>query len=298
MRTKPTSSYLNTSGYFLLEGKIMKMSDLTISFTEAPVRAQNAGLFVSSGNDASHPTRVISSHELILVRRGRLEMWEEEQTFSLGEGQTLHLWPGRRHGGIGILPRGLEFYWIHFEVTGSQRKTNLINVPQVRQIARPDKLESLFRLFLDGQEVGDLDPCSANLITLLMLYEVAQATQAQSKDSERTNTLAERAKNYIHIHYYRDISPGIIAEALGYNPDYLGRVYREVYHHTLTEAIHRRRVKKACDYLRDSDLTIEEIATACGFADAGYFRRIFRRYRHSTPIRYRNANLRVHINTH
>jgi transcriptional regulator GlxA family with amidase domain len=45
-------------------------------------------------------------------------------------------------------------------------------------------------------------------------------------------------------------------------------------------------------------MTIEEVATACGFADAGYFRRIFRRYQHETPIRYRNSNARVHINTH
>ena len=46
-----------------------------------------------------HPTRIISSHELILVRQGRLEMWEEEKAFALEEGHTLHLWPGRRHGG-------------------------------------------------------------------------------------------------------------------------------------------------------------------------------------------------------
>jgi AraC-like DNA-binding protein len=276
----------------------MKLAHLEIPLTHCPVKAQNAGLFVSSGNDASHPARIISSHELILVRQGRLEMWEEEQTFSLEEGQTLHLWPGKRHGGIGILPKGLEFYWIHFEIENPVNNSAIIDMPQVRQIARPDKLESLFRFFLDGQEVGDLDRGSANLVALLMLYEVAQATQSHSNESERTNALAERAKNYIHIHYYRDISPGTVAEALGYNSDYLGRVFREVYHYTLTEAIHRRRVHKACAFLLDSDMTIEEIATACGFADAGYFRRIFRRYKHSTPIRYRNANLRVHVNTH
>lgn len=273
----------------------MSVSDLPVSLAHCPVKAQNAGLFVSSGNDARHPTRIISSHELILVRQGQLEMWEENQSFCVGEGQTLHLWPSRRHGGIGTLPRGLEFYWIHFEITPPADSTAVFHMPQVQSLSRPDKLENLFRFFLDGQEAGDLEPCSANFITLLMLYEVARP---QKRASDITNALAERARNYIHLHYYRDITPGRVAEALGYNPDYLGRVFREVYHCTLTEEIQRRRVKKACTYLLDSDMTIEEIATACGFTDAGYFRRIFRRYKHTTPIRYRNSNARVHINTH
>lgn len=276
----------------------MKLPELAMSLPQCSVRAQNAGLFVSSGNEARHPTRIIDSHELILVRQGRLDMWEEEHTFTLEAGQTLHLWPGRRHGGIGNLPKGLEFYWIHFETDHVDQSDIVFSLPQVQQLPRPDKLESLFRFFLDGQEVGDLEPCSANLITLLMLYEVAQAAQSQTAVSDKTNVLAERAKNYIHIHYDRNITPGKVAEALGYNPDYLGRVFYKVYHCTLTEAIHRRRVKKACEYLLDSDMTTEEIATACGFTDADYFRRIFRRYQHVTPIRYRNANARVHINTH
>ena len=64
----------------------------------SPIRAQNAGLFVSRGG-ATHPTRVIDSHELILVKEGCLDMWEKDQSFHVEAGQSLHLWPGRRHGG-------------------------------------------------------------------------------------------------------------------------------------------------------------------------------------------------------
>lgn len=276
----------------------MKLSELTIARAECAIKAQNAGLFVASGNDARHPTRVISSHELILVRQGRLELWEGEQVFTLEAGQTLHLWPGRRHGGVGTLPKGLEFYWIHFEVENPPDLTEVIRIPQVQRLPRPDKLENLFRLFLDAQEAGDLEPVSASLMVQLMLLEVDQASRGQAPDSDRTNALAERARSYIHLHYARDISASRVALALGYNPDYLGRIYRQVYHCTLTEAIQRRRVKKACALLLDSDMTIEEVATACGFSDAGYFRRVFRRYQHCTPIRYRNAQARVHVNTH
>lgn len=265
-----------------------------------PVKAQNAGLFISRGQ-GTHPTRVIESHELIFVRQGLLQMWEETRTFALGPGQTLHLWPSRRHGGVGTLPPGLEFYWIHFEIIDTDYdlpSPDMIQVPQVQQLGRPEKLESLFRFFLDSQEVGDLQPQSANLLMLLMLCEVAHAAKSETDDSDLANALAERAKNHIHMNYDRNITPGSVAQALGYNPDYLGRVYRHIYGCTLTEAIHRRRIKVACSYLLDSDMSIEEIAAACGFADADYFRRIFRRYMHITPTAYRNASSRVHVNTH
>jgi transcriptional regulator GlxA family with amidase domain len=68
--------------------------------------------------------------------------------------------------------------------------------------------------------------------------------------------------------------------------------------HLTTEGIHRRRVNKASTFLLNSDMTIEEIATACGFNDSDYFRPIFRRYKHITPIHFRNTNAGIHINTH
>ena len=91
---------------------------------------------------------------------------------------------------------------------------------------------------------------------------------------------------------------GKIASELGYNADYIGRIFRQIYGHTITEAIHRRRVHHSCRMLLDSDMTIEEIARACGFSDADYFRRIFRRYKHITPVAFRKVNTRVYVNTH
>ena len=54
----------------------------------------------------------------------------------------------------------------------------------------------------------------------------------------------------------------------------------------------------ACDYLLDSNLTIEQIAQKCGFSDPDYFRRIFRRYMQTCPEELPKRIQRVHVNTH
>lgn len=279
----------------------MVQSNLFSLKIASPLKAQNAGLFISRGA-APHPTRIIDSHELIFVRQGEMDMWEEDSTFHLEAGQTLHLWPGRRHGGLKIMPMGLRFYWIHFTIDEQHDKAGraepMIRLPQMTTIYQPERLERLFRIFLDDQETGMLHPNSANLLTTMMLIEVVESTAEKPADPDNINVVATWAHTYIHMNYDGPITTSKVAHDLGYNADYLGRIYHKVYGCTLTEAIHRRRVHKACDYLLDSGLTIEQIAQKCGFIDPDYFRRIFRRYMQITPSDYRNENSHMHINTH
>ncbi|MCZ7543158.1 MAG: AraC family transcriptional regulator [Anaerolineae bacterium] len=237
---------------------------------------------------------------MIFVKEGELGIWEEDRLFTLEAGQALHLWPQLQHGGSKPMSLELKFYWIHFEVVrrndGRDAASSAIQVPQVARVERPEKLESLFRYFLDEQESGCLAPSTANLLVTLMLIEVARSADSR-RDADCVNVAATRAHTYIRLHYDLPISPSRIAEALGYNPDYLGRVYRTVYGHTLTEAIHHRRVGVARRLLLDSDLPIQQIAQTCGFSDPDYFRRVFRRYVQTSPRAYRRQAARVHVNT-
>ena len=274
--------------------------------TYCPLKAQNAGLFISRGT-AMHPTRVIESHELIFVKQGELDMWEEDQAFHLEPGCTLHLLPQRQHGSTKPMPPDLKFYWIHFEIdsrggrAGRRSHENLapsMKVPQLARLTQPERLERLFPTFLDDQEMGTLHPYSANLLMMLMLTEVAQSVEVKPANAVNLNVVATWAHTYIRINYERPITTAKVAEALGYNADYLGRIYRQEYGITITEAIHRRRVGVASDYLLDTSLTIEQISQKCGFTDPDYFRRVFRRYMKVSPGDYRKEYSRAHVNTH
>ncbi len=272
----------------------------------SPIKSQNAGLFVSRGG-AMHPARIIDSHELIFVKDGVLDMWEENQEFHVEAGQTLHLWPGRKHGGMKPMPPDLRFYWVHFtEYEQSSYDENaalnqfvpFMRMPQVKCITQPERMERLFHIFLDDQESGTLHPYAANLLTTLMLVEVVQSREVDPTGDSDLKTLATWANTYIRLNYDRPITAGKIAHELGYNPDYLGRVYRQIYHTTLTEAIQKRRVHVACHYLLESEMTVEQIADKCGFTEPDYFRRIFRRHMQLSPIAYRKQYTHVKVNTH
>ena len=49
--------------------------------------------------------------------------------------------------------------------------------------------------------------------------------------------------------------------------------------------------------LQEGGLSLKEVARLCGFADAGYFRRVFHRGTGVSPSAYRRLHARVHVNT-
>ena len=85
------------------------------------LEALNAGLFVSPGF-GTHPERVLDSYELMFVTQGRLDMFEENRSFSLLRNQTLLLCPGLRHGGLLPYLPDVNFYWGTLPHPGPSRR--------------------------------------------------------------------------------------------------------------------------------------------------------------------------------
>jgi AraC-like DNA-binding protein len=266
------------------------MQDLVVA-PRLGVRVQNAGLFVSPGQ-GTHPDRVLDSYELIFVRTGTLSLCEQNRRFDVRAGETLLLWPERRHYGAAPYPKSLSFYWLHFQLPGRPSKSGL-NVPQHAHVARVDRLTELFHRFLDDQETGRLDALDAALLLMLMLCEVARAPAGNAGPGI---VLVGRAEAYISSHLREPLSTGRIARALRVNPDYLNRTFHRARQMTLTEHIHRRRLHDAEALLRDGTDSVLEVATACGFASVGHFRRVFERYHGLSPTAYRKLYARTHVN--
>ncbi|WP_420594076.1 AraC family transcriptional regulator [Deinococcus sp.] len=274
-----------------------------------PVEARNAGLFISRGV-GTHPDRVIDTFELIFVREGVLHIQEEAfaeketqretQAFRLSRGQSLLLFPGRRHFGTAAYPANLSFYWLHFRLrpqADAGQAGFLVDVPRHASVARPEQLTGLFHRFLSEQEAGTLLVAEANLLVIQLLLEMARSVAAPPERSSAGAVLAGRAEIRIRQQFHQDLSASRLAEELGCNPDYLGRVFRQVYGHTLTEALLRCRVRHAKHLLQEAELSVASVAAQCGFHEPGYFRRMFKRYEGVTPGVYRRLNGRRHVIT-
>lgn len=257
------------------------------------IKVGPCGLFISSGR-GTHPDRVLNDYELIFVRRGTLSIWENDARFDVPPGHALILYPRRRHRGATPFGRDLSFYWIHWVFKPLAKPVSLLELPQLVRLQRPEYVAELFHRFLDDQEAGRLDPYDASLLLLQIIQELKREPLAASPASG--SSIVGRAEAHIIRHMAEPLSTARIARALRTNPDYLNRVFRKTHGMTITEYLHRRKLKDAALLLRDSTDSIAEIAAACGYTSAVHFRRMFQRFNGITPREYRQLHARAFVN--
>ncbi|MFP2514992.1 AraC family transcriptional regulator [Buttiauxella agrestis] len=273
------------------------MFDLKISL---PLRVQNGGLFISRGV-GSHPQRELDSWELIFVEKGTLTIREEDALFSVKAGESLLLWPHRKHVGVGNFPADLKFYWLHFELNSqgdnpSDYPVSLISMPQHGQVINPQYVISLFRQFLSEQETINRSD-SLELILLLIMQQLSVAANDNPQADNSGVALAYKAQQLIRTQFHLPVSTSSLASQLHCNADYLGRVYRQTFELTITEAIHRQRVLSAEKMLISDSCSLSEVAQRSGFQDVGYFRKVFRKTMGLTPAAWKRRYCKVHINS-
>ncbi len=257
---------------------------------ECGIIAENAGLFVCNGANTIHAERRLRSHELIFVRRSTLAMGEDGRDYQLAAGDTLLLHAGRTHKGLAAYPADLSFYWIHFRLRAGQ---TLAGFPKHATPARGERLSELFHRFIDDQEAKSLTPTRAALLIGLMLCELKEQRPAES---ENESVLAARVEAYIDTHFAKAIGTHTISKHLGYNADYLGRIVRRDRQLTILDLLHRRRLREARTLLRDSTLSVKQIAQRCGFNHPVFLRQLFSRHEGMSPREYRKLYARQHVN--
>jgi len=113
--------------------------------------------------------------------------------------------------------------------------------------------------------------------------QVSQALTLQSSGNDRLRDL----RPWILNHLEKDLSVEALAKRAAMSVRNFSRRFRELFGVTPAGFVTRVRVETACRRLEESKLTIEQIATECGFSSAELLRRAFHRTLGSVPSRIR-----------
>lgn len=84
------------------------------------------------------------------------------------------------------------------------------------------------------------------------------------------------------------VSRKTAAEEFGLSPDYISHLFREYHPVSFHGELTRLRLELAARYLRQPELaSVDSVAARCGFAETGYFIKVFRKHYGVTPGRFR-----------
>ena len=102
----------------------------------------------------------------------------------------------------------------------------------------------------------------------------------------RAERLWHDINDYIEMHFTEPFLREKTAKAFLIHPDHLTRLFK-MHGLSFTMAITRRRLELASSLLRNSKLSIGEIAAQCGFSSPSYFNRCFLRQYNLAPGKFR-----------
>lgn len=95
-----------------------------------------------------------------------------------------------------------------------------------------------------------------------------------------------RARDYLDRHYSEPVDLSSVAAVAGISKYHFQRLFTATYGVSPAGHLTRRRIERAQDLLRATNLTVTEVCHAVGFSSPGSFSRRFRELVGETPSRF------------
>lgn len=167
---------------------------------------------------------------------------------------------------------------------GPQLMANKFSIPEPLSGPVPHIVEALLELQSARQPQAAFAELTRAL--LLCVQRLVQESAAQAPET-RAQSFFERICVYLQSNYQNDITRDSVALQFGVTPNHLSRLFHSHGHMTFIDYLTHVRIARGKFLLCNYNLKLEDIAARCGFRDAPYFCRVFKRLTKVTPAEYR-----------
>jgi len=239
-----------------------------------------------SASEWIHPDITVQSYELIFVIDGEVHIAEEDQKYSLYPNELIVLEPGKRHFGFKASKIYTSFYWFHFF-------TDMTIPCKICKSHNFYDIKYLLKRLLHISNTPTYSKYAADSAGLMVLNELVSLGAAEQMSNR---ALISSISEYVRINIRKNVSVKEIADHFGYNPDYIGKLFKEYFDTGLKSFIASERIKLAKDMLFTTNMTIKQISSELGFSGENIFIKFFSYHESISPSRFRDRCGNTHIN--
>ncbi len=111
-----------------------------------------------------------------------------------------------------------------------------------------------------------------------------------TQNANRTEDIMRRVKEYLYINCGEDLTLEQVAEIFHFNATYLSSIFKQYTQTGFKEYVTSVRIERSKYLLKETDLKVYEIAKQCGYPDAAYFVRLFKKEVGISPNRFRGVS--------
>lgn len=181
--------------------------------------------------------------------------------------------------------RFYDVYVIHFRIgDGICNNPELDSLPTYIANADYEKIRTFIKNLIQANLNNNViaqNCCFWNIINEL------KACHSKADARNSSDMIVEKVNEYLENNYESPVTLETLGNALCLHPNYVHNVYSKKAGMTPAEYLLQIRMSRGRELLLNQNMTVEEIALACGFCNSSYFIRKFREKYQLSPKEYR-----------
>lgn len=258
--------------------------------------------------DQSHPRYVMSYHwhveyEIIRILTGEFTVTLDEKSFKAVQGDVIFVHSGILHSGI---PVNCVYQCIVFDMNVFL-KLNSVCADYIQKIVHQDILifhhfdqryldvlsavNSLFQSMDEKKPGYELSVIGQfyHFFGIVFGNHYYLDSQPKARRDYKRILQLKQVVEFIEKNYASPLTLGQLSDSVSMSPKYFCRFFSEMTHQTPMDYLNRQRIEQACYQLSTTDDSITDIAYRNGFNDLSYFIRTFKKYKGTTPGKYKKS---------
>ncbi|WP_167746996.1 AraC family transcriptional regulator [Cohnella luojiensis] len=177
----------------------------------------------------------------------------------------------------------LTFHFYQFDWDRDETSYGLIKLKDTGRLS--SNLDYLKRVSTDEDKASMFEHKSHYLADLLFMAGSQERALDALKDE--TDPVTLKARLWMERHYSEPINFQKLAGTLGISPVQLTRRFTRSQGVTPISYLTCLRLKRSCDLLLETHLTLDQIARECGYENGFYLSRVFSKRMNMSPSQYR-----------
>lgn len=211
-------------------------------------------------------------------------------------GSLFVLRPGHEYHGKHDRQRRLGVCYVHFDLLDASDRVVRYRDASLplhhASVREPDLYERLLRRVIELHQSNwsERKVAANRLLESVLLSLPGDTVDGREEEAYRLREarIAE-VMRHIREHPGELFSIHELAERASYAVDHFSRIFQEIAGVSPKEFCIRARIERAQHLLRDSDMTVSDVANALGYADVFFFSRQFKSRTGLTPTQWRQA---------
>ena len=157
-------------------------------------------------------------------------------------------------------------------------------------VVLPDEIVNIImktKKISDRADFGYELAIKGNILQMLSIY-IANAEKHSYTKNTIQSEIVKKTLDYIHMNYPNAITLRDLASHAHISKEHLCCIFRDISDTSPIVYLNRYRTTQSAYMLRNTNKSISEISSLCGFNNGSYFDKMFMRFMKCTPSEYRN----------